>query len=310
MSFKSKKIIYLGLVFIILVLICLAIFLKLKKPNLVIDTSPFRDEQGHLIVTATLFPVYDFAKIVGGDKAVVSLILPAGSEAHSYKPSESDIVIIKKSALFLYTSALMESWAPPLVSELSPKTKALATADNLNDSSLDPHVWLDFNKASQMVDNIAATYKLIDPENAVYYQTNADNYKQKLLKLDTDYSTGLKDCRFREFISGGHFAFGYLANRYNLKYQAAQEFTPNASLDVDKVLRLSKELKASGEPYVYYEELIMPYLAEILHQQSGAQIMPLNAAHNIGKYDVESGVSFISLMESDLEILKKGLDCK
>ena len=81
-------------------------------------------------------------------------------------------------------------------------------------------------------------------------------------------------------------------------------------MDVDKVLRLSKELKASGEPYVYYEELIMPYLAEILHQQSGAQIMPLNAAHNIGKYDVESGVSFISLMESDLEILKKGLDCK
>ena len=122
---------------------------------------------------------------------------------------------------------------------------------------------------------------------------------------------GLKDCDFHEFISGGHFAFGYLASRYNLKYQAAQGFVPDTSLDTDKVLLLSKELRDSGQPYVYYEELIMPYLAEIMHQTSiSAQIMPLHSVHNVGKYDVASGINFIRLMESDLETLRIGLVCR
>lgn len=310
MKAKTKKIALLSLILIILI-IFLAIYLKPKNTNVVIDTTPFRDANGKLVVVTTLFPVYDFAKIVGGDKANVSLILPFGHESHAYQPSEPDIQVIKQSAIFFYTSSLMEKWAPDLTKRLSAKTKAMATAENLNDSSLDPHVWLDFTKAMQMVDNISAEYKLVDPKNSDYYEQNANSYKQKLAELDTKYQAALKDCKFQEFISGGHFTFGYLAKHYNLKYQAAQGFVPDTSLDTEKVLRLSKELKDSGQPYVYYEELIMPYLAELMHQTSAsARLMPLNAAHNVGKYDVETGTTFISLMETDLNILKTGLGCK
>ena len=312
MDIKNKKLKRIGIILIVVIILLLSFefFLKTKQRNTVIDTSPFFDNEGHLVVVTSLFPVYDFAKIVGGDKTSVSLILPSGSEAHAYRPSNQDKEIIKKSALFFYTSSIMEPWASVLANEVSAKTKVLAVAENLNDASLDPHVWLDFDKASQMVDNITADYKAIDPKNADYYQENANNYKQKLLKLDQDYKSGLKDCRFHEFISGGHYAFGYLAKKYNLKYQAAQGFIPDSSLDTAKVLRLSRELEDSGQPYVYYEESIMPFLAELMHQESGAKKMPLNAAHNIGKYDVASGVTFISIMESDLGTLRTGLVCK
>jgi len=310
MKSKNKKLVYIGAGLIILLAIIFLFGLKNKKTNVAVDTAPFVDSQGRLVVVTSLFPVYDFAKAVGGDHASVSLILAPGSEAHAYKLTAGDKEIIKKSALFFYVSALMESWAPALASEVTAKTKVLATADNLNDSSLDPHVWLDFSKASSMVDNITADYKLVDPANAAYYQKNADDYKQKLVKLDADYVAGLKDCQFHEFISGGHFAFGYLAKRYNLKYQAAQGFVPDSSLDTNKVMKLIQEIKDTKQPYVYYEELIMPYLAELIHQNSGARIMPLNSAHNVGKYDVESGITFIGLMESDLKILRMGLDCR
>jgi len=310
MKIKQKKIIYLvGLALIVAALILL-LFIKDKKVNKIVDNTPFRSEQGRLIVTTSLFPIYDFAKIIGGDKAQVFLILPPGSEAHAYVPSNQDKETIKNSALFFYTSDLMESWAPSLVSELSVKTKAVATANNLNDSSLDPHVWLDFSKASLMVDNIANAYKALDPQNASYYEQNANNYKQQLAKLDTDFATGLKDCQFHEFVSGGHMTFAYLAKRYNLKYQAAEGFIPNAKIDTDRVLKLSKEIKDSKQPYVYYEELVMPYLAELIHQESSARIMPLNSAHNIAKFDIESGITFIGLMESDLKILRMGLVCR
>jgi zinc transport system substrate-binding protein len=310
MKLKHKKNILISLLGIIVLLILLIIILRDKPAPKVVDTTPFIDSQGRLIVVTSIFPVYDFAKVVGGDKAVVSLILPSGHEAHAYTPSSDDKEIIKNSAIFFYTSNLMESWAPALASIITPKTKMLATADKLNDETLDPHVWLDFSKASLMVDNILNEYKLIDPQNSTYYEQNAIAYKQKLADLDLEYMTGLKDCKFQEFISGGHFAFGYLAKRYNLKYQAAQSFIPDSSLDTDKVLRLSKELKDTNQPYVYYEETIMPYLAELMHQTSGARIMPLNSAHNIQKYDVESGITFISLMKSDLGILKTGLGCR
>lgn len=309
MKAKNKKIVWFGSAIIIILVILCIIFLRDKPISPVVDNSPFVDSSGRLVVVTSLFPVYDFAKIIGGDKASVSLILPAGSEAHAYRPLDKDKEIIKNSAIFFYTSSLMEPWAPDLASSLSPKTKMLAVAENLNDATLDPHVWLDFSKASLMVDNITAEYKLVDPANAAYYEQNATQYKQELSKLDADYTAGLSNCKFQEFISGGHFAFGYLARRYNLKYQAAQGFIPDNSLDTEKVLRLSKELKDTKQPYVYYEELIMPYLGELMRQSSGANLMPLNAAHNIGAYDIESGINFIGLMESDLLILKKGLIC-
>ena len=309
MKSKNKN-----LLILIIILFSLALFFFLffnkKSLNHNVDSSPFVNESGQLIVLASSFPVYDFAKVIGGDKVAVSLILPPGMESHAYRPAAKDLDVIKTSAIFFYTSSIMESWAPSLADSVTPKTKILATAENLNDESLDPHVWLDFSKAQTMVDNIAAAYSSVDSKNAAYYQQNATNYKQKLLELDNKYRIGLSDCDFKEFISSGHFTFAYLARRYNLKYQAAQGFVPDDSLDTEKVLRLSKELKDSGQPYVYYEELMMPHTGELMRQASGANLMPLNAAHNIGAYDIEGGVTFLSLMESDLIILRKGLICR
>lgn len=297
---------------IILILLVITILFLFKQKHVVtpIDTSPFRNEQGQLIVNTALFPVYDFAKNVGGEKAVVSLILPPGSEAHAYRPSDADKQLINNSAIFFYTSDLMESWASDLKKSVSPRTLIVATANNLNGSNSDPHVWLDFSLASQMVDNIKTAYQQIDPQNSSYYQTNADNYKEKLKKLDADFSQGLSNCQFKEIISGGHHAFAYLSSRYGLDYQSVQTYSPSNDLDTERVLYLIDRVKEKKLPYVYYEELIMPYLAELIHQGSGARIMPLNSAHNVARYDIETGITFIGLMETDLDILKMSLSCK
>ena len=310
MILKKKNKIILAVILIIIILLAAFFYLKEPKKNTPIDSSPFRDEAGRLVVSTSLFPVYDFAKIVGGDKVSVSLILPAGSEAHSFLPADKDLETIKKTALFFYTSDIMEPWAASLKNEVSAKTKIEATANGLNDDSLDPHVWLDFSKASLMVDAILKSYQTIDPGNSAYYEANASVYEKQLSDLDLKFATGLKDCQFKEFISGGHFTFGYLAKRYNLKYQAASGFVPSSEVNTEKMTALGDELKASGQPYVYYEEMIIPQLAVILRQESGVQMLPLNAAHNVGKHDIEGGFTFISLMENDLKILEFGLKCR
>jgi zinc transport system substrate-binding protein len=72
-------------------------------------------EAAKLKVTATIFPLYDFARQVGGDRVEVSLLLPPGVEAHTYAPRPGDMIRLGNADVFLYTGEFMEPWAENLV---------------------------------------------------------------------------------------------------------------------------------------------------------------------------------------------------
>jgi len=48
----------------------------------------------------TLFPQYDFARQIAGDKAEITLLLPPGAESHSFEPTPADIINISNADLF------------------------------------------------------------------------------------------------------------------------------------------------------------------------------------------------------------------
>jgi zinc transport system substrate-binding protein len=68
-----------------------------------------------LSIVATLFPLYDFAKEIVGDKATVTLLLPPGVEAHSFEPRPGDMITINNADVFLYTGAYMEPWVEKIL---------------------------------------------------------------------------------------------------------------------------------------------------------------------------------------------------
>ena len=53
--------------------------------------SSMKSESEKLQIITTLFPQYDFARVIAGDKADVTLLLPPGMEAHSYEPQRQQI---------------------------------------------------------------------------------------------------------------------------------------------------------------------------------------------------------------------------
>ena len=85
---------------------------------LVINFSNVKDlgKSDKIEVIATLFPQYDFAKQIGGDKVNVTLLLPPGAESHTYEPTPQDMIQINNSNLFVYTGKEMEPWAENLIS--------------------------------------------------------------------------------------------------------------------------------------------------------------------------------------------------
>lgn len=282
------------------------------------STSSLLAVEQKLKVIATLFPLYDFAKNIGQDKVAVSLLLPPGVEAHSFEPKPQDIVRISEADVFIYTGKFMEPWAEHILTGIAAKKlKVIDTSQKLTllkderVRGVDPHIWLDFTNAKKMVDDICAGFVQKDLANESFYLSNAEAYKKKLDKLDEQYSRALANCRHRIFIHGGHFAFGYLAKRYNLIYISAYKgFTPDAEPTAKDLVALVEKVRRYKVSYIYYEELINPRVAEVVSREARVKLLKLSAAHNISKEDLRQNVSFLSIMESNLVNLKKGLECQ
>ena len=285
-----------------------------------------------LRVIVTLFPLYDFTREIAGERAEVTLLLPPGMEAHGFEPKPEDIFRVNKADIFIYTDKYMEPWAADLLKGVGnrkllvidagegAKFLPAAAADEHDGEKgdhghdhvegMDPHIWLDFTNAQKMVENIAAGMAAKDPSNRNYYLDRAASYNKRLAALDERFKVGLSGCATRQFLHGGHYAFGYLANRYGLKYTAAYAASANAEPTPKKIAGLINLMRSNGLKHIFYEELIAPTVADAIARESGAAMLKLHGAHNIARDELEAGVTFISLMEKNLENLKVGLQCR
>ncbi len=276
--------------------------------------------QKRLKVVTTLFPLYDFSKNIAKEKAEVSLLLPPGIEAHSFEPKPGDIINIRKADIFIYTGRYMEPWVEDILGGIDNKNLLIidaskniftATRKKNNYVNIDPHIWLDFSFAQKIVDEILKGFAEKDPANVSYYLKNAEDYKIQLKNLDVEYKESLSTCKKDFLIHGGHFAFGYLVKRYNLKYLSAYGgFSPDAEPTPQNLIELIEKMKTYKIKYVFYEELINPKIAKIIAEDTGAKLLKLHGAHNVSEDEFKSGVSFISLMKKNLDNLRIGLECK
>jgi zinc transport system substrate-binding protein len=284
-------------------------------------------EERTLTVITTLFPLYDFTREIGQDRAKVTLLLPPGVEAHSFEPKPGDMLTMNSADVFIFTGSSMEPWAPDilkgldnrklLVIDASARTRTMEAMGHHGISEvnphehgvIDPHIWLDFSNAMTMVDNIQKGLSEKDPSNGQFYARNSQAYKAKLANLDRRFKEGLSSCKKRLFVHGGHFAFNYLARRYGLHYMAAFKGSPDAEPSPRDIVALKRVMKERDIKYIFYEELISPRVAQVLSGETGATLIKLHGAHNISKDDMARGRSFISIMEENLRNLRSGLQC-
>ena len=202
-------------------------------------------DDGRVQVVATLFPQYDFAKNIAGDRADVTLLLDFGADAHTYDPTPADILQIARADLFIYTGDGMELWAKKLLasadiaaavergslrvldlSESVPLLPADHTgaeeehehADHDHDEA-DPHIWTSFANAKAMCAAIADALTATDADGATVYAANLAAYTAKLDALDAQMQE-VRDAAVRDTVCfGGSFAFVYLFDEYNLAHR-------------------------------------------------------------------------------------------
>ena len=286
------------------------------------------DSSDKISVVATLFPQYDFARNIAGDRADVTLLLDLGTDSHSYDPTPKDIMQIANADLFIYTGDNMELWAAALLESAdiagavaSGELKVLDLSESVtpvcihgdghshSESDFDPHIWTSPKNASLMCDAIYEAMKEIDGENAAFYEENLAAYKEKLTSLDKELAKTVDSANKREVFFGGSFAFAYMFYDYGLSHESVYEgCSSHAEPSAKDILSVAEKASAKGAKYIVYDTETDKKTAETIADETGAEIIRMHAVHNISKNEFSDGEDYLSLMKYNIETLRKALD--
>ena len=286
-------------------------------------------------IVTTMFPQYDFAKHIVGDKMTVSLIIPPGAEVHDFEPTSKDMVMIREAKLFIFTSLEIDQWIGDLSKIGGENTivlnlsEAYILAEHGHDEEHeedqddehsdddhdhnDLHYWVDPTTALQLIDAILEQILLIDPENEAYYRLNASNYKEEIEELHHELEEFLMHEPYLDssIYFAGHNAMRAFAERYHLNIITLYEsFQPDADLISNEFIAFVDAVRASGTSYLFVEEISDPKAAlKIVNEFKNYDItlLELHGYHNVSKKDMEDGVTYAILLARNLEHLRLAL---
>ncbi len=178
----------------------------------------------HIIAVATIAPLADFVKQVGGDRVSVTLMVPPGADPHHYEPTPRQMVDVTNAAAYFEVGSGVEfelEWMDNLLAQ-NPDMAVVDCSAGIVIENNDPHIWVSPRSAVDMVRHIAAGLSLVDPDHAAEYEANANHYVGELQQLDTDIAVILADGAERHFLIY-HPSFAYFARDYGLVQLAIEE---------------------------------------------------------------------------------------
>jgi zinc transport system substrate-binding protein len=297
---------------IILVCIAAVLFMLVSRYSVI----PPRDWK-KLQVTASFYPLYFFAQQIGGDKAEVVNMTPAGAEPHEYELTPQDLARIENSRLLILNGNGLEPWGENIKENTDPSRTLLVVAGeglagkkiSENGSEIiDPHVWLSPPLAEKMTEKILAGFVSVDPKNKNYYETQAANLRSRLADLDQEFRAGLSNCARRDIITS-HAAFGYLAAAYDLRQVAIAGLSPDAEPSSQALSSIADFSRTHDVNYIFFESLVSSKLAVTLAQEIGAKTLTLNPLEGLTDKEIAAGENYFTVMKSNLANLKIALQC-
>ena len=268
-------------------------------------------EKHQLKVLASFYPLYEFTKIIGGERIDVSVIIPSGIEPHDWEPTIQDLQKIKNADMIVINGAGLEPWITKLVS-VNPDILIVDTSAGIslleknnhvfnNKIQNDPHIWLDPVLAKKQIQNIVDDLIRIDPQNADYYQENANAYNTKLILLDNKIRNELSICVKKDFLAF-HDAFSYFANEYDLNQNTIIGVNPSeepTAVTLQQIIQKAQDLDLH---VIFTEEAVNPRVSEVIADEIGAKVLTLSP---IEIYEKNS--DYIKRMEQNLSNLKEEL---
>lgn len=287
-------------------------------------------------------------EVVGdGPSVELTMLLDNGVDLHSYQPTVADMMKIATCDVFIYVGGESDEWVEDALREAVNKEMTVvnlveAMGDDIkieeivdgmehehedhdhegdedhddheheHEEEADEHVWLSLRNARKLVIAIAEALTQADPDHAEFYSANASAYEEKLSALDRKYEEVTKDSAYRTILFGDRFPFRYLADDYQLSYYAAfSGCSAESEASFQTIVFLAQKVDELGLPAVLTIEGANHKIAETVIGTTSAKnqkILVMNSMQGTTLADVQAGVTYLSIMESNLDVLKQALN--
>lgn len=273
-----------------------------------------KDKKADLV--ATFYPHYDILNTIAKDKLETKLLVPFGSEVHSYSPSPKDIEMINNSKLFVYASDTLDVWVNDLVNTDINYINMFneIEVEFADDIGATVHYWTDPFVFLDMINVLKAEIIKIDPANEDFYTKNANDYINEILATHDELTAFLNTAKNKQLYFAGHNALGGFAYRYNITITSLIEhFSPEAEQTIKQIENIINALKETNTSYLFIEELVEPRLAETIKRELQKDnlnivLLELHGYHNITIDQAKRGITYANLFKQNTTNIKKALN--
>lgn len=288
------------------------------------------ETDGGVNIVATVFPAYDFARQIAGDDGNVTLLIPPGSEAHSYEPTPQDIIRIQGCDLLVCNGGESEAWLDEILGGMDREIPAVVMLDCVDalteevkegmqvhghdhdheehEEEYDEHVWTSPVNAQLICRAISAALCQADPAHASDYTARCTDYCAELQALDADFRGVIANAKRHTLIFADRFPVRYFVEEYGLDYFAA---FPGCADDAEPSARtvafLIDRVREEQAPAVLYIEFSNQKMADIVCEDTGCEKLLFNSCHNVTADQLRGGVTYLELMRGNLETVKEAL---
>lgn len=277
------------LLFAIFLITAIAGFILFKQTPVL----PAKTEK--LQIAATIFPLYDIAKNIGGGKIDVTLVLPHGASPHTFDLNPQDVKKIQKADLILAIGHGLDDW---VTSAISSSDKKVVVDKDIAIKKLegkdDPHYWLSVKNAKQIGLNISEILISHDPNNRSYYLQNTISYLAQLELLEkelTELSLKIANPSLVTF----HDAWYYFSEEWGLNVAASFEPYPGKSPSPSDLSEFERIVRSIDARVIYSEPQIPSDLLEPVTKDLGIKVAILDPIGGVANRD-----SYIKMMRYNM----------
>ncbi len=284
-------------------------------------------------VIGTVFPQYDIAREIGADDIKCEMLLPPGADSHSYTGDDpTDIYKISKCDLFIYVGGETDSsWVDRVREKLKDeehKPVFLALCDVCEtigeeedgiiegeeeeeesaEEGYDEHVWTSPKNAIAISRAVANELCKLSPDKAKTFRSRQEGYEAKLEVLNEKFETLCTGGTKKPLIFADRFPFRYFANEYGFTcYAAFNGCATQSEPSPTTVVRLCKLVEKYDIPYVFYIETSNSGVPDLICKNTGCGKLLLHSCHTVTQSELDSGVTYLSLMEQNYTNLEKAI---
>ncbi|QKI88843.1 metal ABC transporter solute-binding protein, Zn/Mn family [Thiomicrorhabdus xiamenensis] len=282
-----------------------------------IGLSPLAHAQ--LKITVTTGMIADLVNQIAKDKAKVQALMGVGVDPHLYKATQGDVRKLSRADIIFYNGLHLEGKLQPILQKMQRRKTVVAVTENFPEKRLiafdklhDPHVWFDVSLWELAAQQVQKTLATKDPQNAAFYQRNAEQYRTRLNELHQWVKQEMQKVpQAKRVLITAHDAFGYFGKAYDLEVMGLQGISTAGEFGLQDIKQLKDVIVARDISAVFVESSVSPKFIESLVKGVQAEGKQLRIGGEL--YSDAMGVkgsdadTYIKMVEHNVHTIRNGL---